>query len=91
VPNAYAGPQAPPPPPPLNSSSDYTDHDNLYTPPTTQPAVEPIAPPDQDDQTDGDDSQGGLRIGHRIKHVILSAGESLKNFITGNSSSPSDH
>jgi hypothetical protein len=69
-----------------SAPSDYTvqqtDHDNLYN-----PAGEP-SPVRREDDTDTEDTQG-LRIGHRIKTVILSAGESLKNFVTGQSSS--DH
>jgi len=61
---------------------DYTsqdpDHDNLYN-----PAAEP-SPVRQADPSDTEDTQG-LRVGHRIKQAFLSAGESLKNFVTGNS------
>jgi len=72
------------PPPPIAtappSTPDYAvddaDHDNLYT-----PAGEP-APVRQEDDSDTEDAHG-LRIGHRIKQAILSAGESLKNFVTG--------
>jgi hypothetical protein len=80
-----------PPPAPLPPGSDATDpdrtvpepdHDNLYT-----PAGEPT-PVRQADDTDTEDTQG-LRVGHRIKQAFLSAGETLKNFVTGNTSS--DH
>jgi hypothetical protein len=89
-----SGPQAPQvysdvaPPPPLPPGSDATDpdrtvpepdHDNLYA-----PAGEPT-PVRQEDDTDTEDTQG-LRVGHRIKEAFLSAGETLKNFVTGNSS-----
>jgi hypothetical protein len=76
----YAG--SPPPAPPSDYTVQETDHDNLYN-----PAGEP-SPVRRADDTDTEDTQG-LRIGHRIKTVILSAGESLKNFVTGQSSS--DH
>jgi hypothetical protein len=68
-------------PPPDDNAQD-TDHDNLYAP-TGEPS-----PVRQADDSDTEDTQG-LRIGHRIKQAFLSAGESLKNFVTGNSSS--DH
>ncbi len=55
------------------------DQDNVYA-----PAGEPT-PVRQADDSDTEDTQG-LRIGHRIKQAFLSAGESLKNFVTGNSS-----
>jgi hypothetical protein len=80
---------APGPQPPLPPGSDQTDpdrtvpepdHDNLYA-----PAGEPT-PERQADDTDTEDTQG-LRIGHRIKQVFVSAGESLRNFVTGNTSS----
>jgi hypothetical protein len=67
------------PPPPDYTVQD-TDHDNLYA-----PAGEP-SPVRQADDSDTEDTQG-LRIGHRIKQVFLSAGESLKNFVTGQKSS----
>jgi hypothetical protein len=51
------------------------------------PAGEP-APVRQADDSDTEDTQG-LRVGHRIKEAFLSAGQSLKNFVTGNTSS--DH
>jgi hypothetical protein len=55
------------------------DQDNVYV-----PAGEPT-PVRQADDTDTEDTQG-LRVGHRIKQAFISAGESLKNFVTGNSS-----
>jgi len=67
------------PPPPVYSDGD-TDHDNLYA-----PAGEPT-PVRQADDSDTEDSNG-LRVGHRIKQAFLSAGQSLKNFVTGNTSS----
>jgi hypothetical protein len=57
------------------------DHDNLYNPSATPPPSDTHS----DDNSDTDDTQG-LRIGHKIKTAILSAGQSLKNFITGQSS-----
>lgn len=73
---AYAGT-----PPPDYAAQD-GDHDNIYTPANEPPPVR------QEDDNDSEDTQG-LRIGHRIKTAILSAGQSLKNFVTGQSSS--DH
>jgi hypothetical protein len=73
APGAYAG--SPPPQPPDYAAPD-NDHDNLYSS-GTEP--QPIR---QADDQDTEDTQG-LRIGHRIKTAILSAGESLKNFVTG--------
>jgi hypothetical protein len=64
-------------PPPDFTASD-TDHDNVYTNPDEPP------PQRQADDTDTEDTHG-LRIGHRIKTAILAAGQSLKNFVTGNS------
>jgi hypothetical protein len=79
-------PVAPPPPaeeppstpPPASYTVQETDHDNLYNPSAT---VSPT--PVDDDSSDPQDTQGGLRVGHRIKQALQSAGESLKNFITG--------
>jgi len=94
APDTYGGPGAPPPPappmepvppqqpPPPDYTVQETDHDNLYA-----PAGEP-SPVRQEDPSDTEDTQG-LRIGHRIKQAFVSAGVSLKNFITGSSSS--DH
>jgi hypothetical protein len=81
----YAGAGVSPAPvaqqsPPPDYTDQDTDHDNLYT-----PAGEP-SPVRQEDNTDTEDTQG-LRIGHRIKQAFLAAGESLKNFVTGQSSS----
>jgi hypothetical protein len=63
-----------------SSTPDYTvqetDHDNLYA-----PANEPT-PVRQADDSDTQDTHG-LRVGHRIKEAFISAGISLKNFITG--------
>jgi len=74
-----AGPQ----PPPAAGASPVpgytvqeTDHDNLYA-----PAGEPT-PVRQEDATDTEDTHG-LRLGHRIKQVFLSAGATLKNYFTG--------
>ncbi len=75
VPRTVRPPVAPPPGP-----APEPDHDNLYA-----PAGEP-SPVRQADDSDTEDTHG-LRIGHRIKEVFISAGQSLKNFITGNSSS----
>jgi hypothetical protein len=88
-----SGPGGPPPPnppteqpapapqqPPPDYTVQDTDHDNLYA-----PAGEPT-PVRQEDPSDTEDTQG-LRVGHRIKQVFISAGVSLKNFITGSSSS----
>lgn len=66
-------------PPPATDTTADTDHDNLYTPANEPPPVR------REDDTDTEDTQG-LRIGHRIKTAILSAGESLKNFVTGQNS-----
>jgi hypothetical protein len=88
-----SGPQAPlvysdVPPHPLPPDSNSTDpdrtepvpdQDNVYA-----PAGEPT-PVRQADDTDTEDTQG-LRVGHRIKEAFISAGESLKNFVTGNNS-----
>jgi hypothetical protein len=63
-------------PPPPNDTVQTPDHDNLYNPDAEPPPVR------QADDSDTEDTQG-LRIGHRIKTAILSAGESLKNFVTG--------
>lgn len=77
APGPIAGPpQAPAPDTTVHDS----DHDNLYTPDNEPP------PTRQADDADTEDTQG-LRIGHRIKTAILSAGESLKNFVTGRDSS----
>jgi hypothetical protein len=71
-------PNVPPSSAPPAYSVQETDHDNLYNPAATPaPAVVP-----DDDANDTQDTQG-LRIGHRIKSAFLSAGTSLKNFITG--------
>ena len=64
----------PPPPPPVVATQD---NDNVYAPPTD------ATPAPADDDSDTDDTHG-LRIGHRIKQAFVSAGESLKNFVTGN-------
>jgi hypothetical protein len=56
-----------------------TDHDNVYSNPDDSP------PQRQADDTDTEDTHG-LRLGHRIKTAILSAGHSLKNFVTGGDS-----
>ena len=52
-----------------------TDHDNVNV------TVDQQDPPPQR-QMDGDDTEDtqGLRVGHRIKQAILSAGGSLQNF-----------
>ena len=78
APDAAASPAASPP----DYTVQETDHDNLYTPANEPPPVR------QADDTDTEDTQG-LRIGHRIKQAFLSAGESLRNFVTGRDSS--DH
>jgi len=72
------GPDAgsPTPPPAPDYTVDDTNHDNLYSPGNEPPPVR------QADGTDTEDTQG-LRVGHRIKTALLSAGESLKNFVTG--------
>jgi hypothetical protein len=62
--------------PPPDYTVQETDHDNLYA-----PEGEP-SPIRQEDDSDTEDTQG-LRIGHKIKQAFLSAGESLKNFVTG--------
>jgi len=67
------------PPPPADYTVQQTDHDNLYNADNEPPPVR------REDDTDTEDTQG-LRIGHRIKTAILSAGNSLKNFVTGQSS-----
>jgi len=77
-PATYAGAVAPVPPPTDYTVED-TDHDNLYNPVGEPPPVR------QEDDTDTEDTQG-LRVGHRIKQAFLSAGQSLKNFVTGNTS-----
>jgi len=74
---ANAPPEPPPAEPPPNYTVQTTDHDNLYN-----PAAVTSPTPVDDDSTDPQDTQG-LRIGHRIKQAFLSAGESLKNFVTG--------
>lgn len=74
-----AGAVPPPPPPRTDYTVQETDHDNLYS------ASQDPTPVRQEDDSDTEDTQG-LRIGHRIKTAILSAGESLKNFVTGQSS-----
>jgi len=66
-----------PPSPSPNSAN--IDHDNLYGPSDSP------TPARHDDDSDTEDTQG-LRIGHRIKTAILSAGESLRNFVTGQNS-----
>jgi hypothetical protein len=68
---------AAPPPPPEDYTATDPDHDNLYNPP---PGEQPA--PRQADDSDTEDTQG-LRIGHRIKQVFLNAGQSLKNFVSG--------
>jgi hypothetical protein len=78
-------PVAPPPPaeeppatpPPATYTVQETDHDNLYN-----PSADATPTPLDDDSSDPQDTQG-LRVGHKIKQAFLSAGESLKNFITG--------
>jgi hypothetical protein len=75
LPDTYTGTT----PPPSDNTVHQTDHDNLYN-----PDAEP-SPVRREDDNDTEDTQG-LRIGHRIKTAILSAGESLKNFVTGQSS-----
>jgi hypothetical protein len=73
----FSGPQpvyASGTPPPVVATQD---NDNVYAPPVE------ATPPPADDDSDTDDTHG-LRIGHRIKQAFLSAGESLKNFVTGN-------
>jgi len=65
------GPATPPP-----TGIQDSDHDNLYS------ASQEPTPVRQADDSDTEDTQG-LRVGHRIKTAILSAGESLKNFLTG--------
>jgi hypothetical protein len=84
VQSSYGGAQPPPPPvyasgtpPPVVAPPD---NDNVYAPPTE--ATPPPTP--DDDSTDTQDTHG-LRIGHRIKQAFISAGISLKNFVTGNS------
>lgn len=72
-----------PPPPAPDYTVQETDHDNLYAPPADEPP-----PVRQADDSDTEDTQG-LRLGHRIKQTFLSAGQTLKNFITGRDSS--DH
>jgi hypothetical protein len=72
-----SGPSSPPPPP--SYTVQETDHDNLYNSSAQEPA-----PVRQEDDSDTEDTHG-LRVGHRIKTAILSAGESLKNFVTGQS------
>ena len=81
----YSDAQAPPPPLPPDANTadpDRTvpppppDQDNVYA-----PAGEPT-PIRQADDTDTEDTQG-LRIGHRIKEAFLSAGQTLKNYVTG--------
>jgi hypothetical protein len=67
-------------PPPADTTTQEVDHDNIYTPTDEPPPVR------QQDDTDTEDTHG-LRVGHRIKTAILSAGQSLKNFITGHDSS----
>jgi len=64
------------PPPPSNYTDQDTDHDNLYSASAEPP------PARREDASDTEDTQG-LRIGHRIKQALVSAGESLKNFVTG--------
>jgi hypothetical protein len=75
APVSAGGPQTAPPP---DYTVQETDHDNLYTPPPGEATPTP-------DDTDTEDTHG-LRIGHRIKQAFISAGISLKNFVTGNSS-----
>jgi hypothetical protein len=79
------------PPPPLPPDANASDPDRTEPPPDQDnvyaPAGEP-APVRQADDSDTEDTQG-LRVGHRIKEAFLSAGQSLKNFVTGNTSS--DH
>ena len=80
VPANVPPPPEPPPAeqPPANYTVQQTDHDNLYN-----PSAAPSPVTTTDDDSDNQDSQGGLRVGHRIKQALLSAGESLKNFVTG--------
>ena len=66
------GPVPPPPPPDVATQ----DTENLY------PAPDEPPPARREDDSDTEDTQG-LRIGHRIKQAFISAGESLKNFVTG--------
>jgi hypothetical protein len=70
-----------PPPPPAQQPPAYTvqqtDHDNLYNPNAD------VSPTPADDDADDPQDTQGLRVGHRIKQAFLSAGQSLKNFITG--------
>jgi len=80
VSNSFSGTQPPPvyatsTPPPVVATQD---NDNVYSPPVD------ATPAPADDESDTDDTHG-LRIGHRIKQAFLSAGKSLKNFVTGNS------
>ena len=75
-PDLNAGPSTSPSP---GYTVRETDHDNLYS------ASQEPSPVRQADDSDTEDTQG-LRVGHRIKDAILSAGESLKNFISGQSS-----
>jgi len=72
-----AGPGMAASPPPMPPDYTTNDTDNVYGTGTPPPP-----PPDDSDTQDTQDTQG-LHIGHRIKHVILAAGESLKNFVTG--------
>ncbi|MGA3169891.1 MAG: hypothetical protein ABSE62_02660 [Chthoniobacteraceae bacterium] len=62
-------------PPPMPPDYTASDSDNVYATGTPPPGPPP-------DDSDTEDSQG-LHIGHRIKQVFLSAGQSLKNFVTG--------
>ena len=65
--------------PPPDVTVHDSDHDNLYS-----PGDEPT-PIRRADDSDTEDTSG-LRVGHRIKQAFLSAGESLRNFITGGDS-----
>jgi hypothetical protein len=69
-------PPGPQPPQPSDTTVHDVDHDNLYAPSNEPPPVR------RADDSDTEDTSG-LRIGHRIKQAFLSAGESLKNFVTG--------
>jgi hypothetical protein len=84
--STFGGVQPPPPPdyasgPPPAPNAPPPDNDNVYAPQT-----DATPPPTADDPSDTEDTHG-LRIGHRIKEAFLSAGESLKNYVTGKSSS----
>jgi hypothetical protein len=84
----YAGTKPHTQQPPPDAVATAPDTDNVYAPPSYQAPATATQPPDSnDDDTADTQDTHGLRIGHKIKQGILAVGESLKNFVTGKSSS----